>query len=101
MKVLSLAGSTRSDSNIEILSEEEEYYIGVVRNILECTRRDPWTETDLSQVEYALLAAGASRMAHKGGREVGRFVIRGVQFVLSRCAWNVHKIELRFVEVQQ
>jgi hypothetical protein len=101
MNVLANTGAILNRLNTETLSDEEEYYIGVVRNLLQCVRKGSGSEGDLTRVELALLAAGASRLASEEGRQDCRLVIRGAQFVLSKSADNVCKIELRFEHIQQ
>jgi hypothetical protein len=100
MKLFSSTDDVKLTRGIEILSEDEEYYVGVVRNILECVRGGTGTIPDLKQVECALVAAGASRLLGEGVPETHRMCIRGVQFTLSKCSSDVCKIELRFESLQ-
>jgi hypothetical protein len=101
MKMHGALGSSGVSRAIEILSEDEEYYVAVVRKILECIRRSSGANADLRQVECALLAAGASSLAEEADWSSRSFSIRGVKLAVKKCTSEDHKIELRFENTQR
>jgi hypothetical protein len=82
-----VTGSKGEEVEIEILTEEEELYIGMVRNLM---------DADLTQVEQALLAAGATKMSEEVGQPGRRFTIRNVGLIFSVAPYDNCKLELRF-----
>jgi hypothetical protein len=84
------------ERKLEILSESEELYVGVLRNLVKCLRKSQGGNTDLGQLEQALLTAGASKNPDEVGLSHPSFAIRNTRFQLLECPYELGKIELRF-----
>src|SRR5271170_6056976 len=96
MKTPVEVGCDGSTKRIEILSEDEEFCVGVIRNLVEFNRRKQIADSDLIRVEQALLAAGAHKLPEEDGGVLRRYAIRNARFALSASHYDHCKIDLRF-----
>jgi hypothetical protein len=101
MTATTVVAGPGSDRSIEILSEDEERYVGLVRNMFDCIRKRPGADTELNRVERALLAAGASRAWEGEDLKHRKYTIRGVCFAILECAYDDRRVELRFERFEQ
>jgi hypothetical protein len=98
MAAINIVGCERKR---EILSEGEELYVGVLRNLVECLRKSQAGRFDLALLEKALLTAGASKISDEEGLNHCSFVIRSARFRLLVCPPELAKIELIFEHFQR